>query len=495
MIFRIDPRLHPSPALRTGLGAVLALALMVTFPAAPAFGATSCIDVSCATSCTPGAPVGITTLVSPGDFPPGNGTPIAFVDPGDGRGRWLIATQQGTIMVWDGATQSILPDFFLDLRDDVGGPVLAGGERGLLHMIVAPDYPETGHVYVFYTRANLGPGTQGDIVIERYTRSALDPDEADPSSAETILVIEHSSASNHNGGAMAFGPNDGFLYISTGDGGGGCDSGAGANGDGQRNDTLAGKILRIDVRGIDPNPGAPDDCGVGVGNYGIPTGNPFRGMEPACDEVWSLGLRNPFRFTFDRDTGDMYIGDVGQNKWEELNIQAASTPAPVNFGWVCREGCETANNDESNCFTGGCPADAGTTCQFPRAIGGYWDPALCHYNGGWDSIMGGYRYRGSRVPSLAGDYFYGDAACGQIWKTDTLDTSNQAGIGASCWASGFGGLFGFAEDTNGELYAVVGGAGRIDCIHNGEGCSWAAAGIFTDGFESGNTSRWSSEVP
>ncbi len=482
------------------LQAILATPLLATAlflsAARPATAATQCFNVSCGESCTPGPPVEISTLIGPDDFPAGADTPIAFIDPGDGRGRWLVATQEGAILVWDGPTDTILPTFFIDLRDESGGPVLSGGERGLLAMAIDPDYPTTGRFYVFYTRRDLGSGTLGDIVIERYERSVADPDVADPASATTILVIEHSSASNHNGGWLAFGPH-GFLHVSTGDGGGSCDSGQGTNGDGQRPDTLAGKLLRLDVHGVDPKAGPADDCGVEAGVYTVPSTNPFFGQEPACDEVWALGLRNPFRFSFDRQTGDIYIGDVGQNKWEEINLQTSSTPAPVNWGWVCREGCETAGNDESGCATGGCPADPGTTCQFPRPSGGYWDPVLCHYNGGWDSIMGGYRYRGSRVPTIAGDYIYGDAACGQLWKTTTLDPADPAAIDASCWASGFGGTFGFSEDSQGELYVVVGGAGRIDCIHNGDGCFWAGASnlIFTDGFESGDTTAWSSSVP
>jgi hypothetical protein len=455
--------------------------------------ATACYNVACATVCTPAAPVAITTLIGPGDFPAYADTPVAFVDPSDGRTKRLIATQEGTILVWDGAGAGVLSTPFLDLRDDVGGPVLAVGERGLLSLAVDPDYADTGFFYVFYTRADLGTGTLGDIVIQRYQRSADDPDVADPDSADTILVLEHSSATNHNGGQLAFGP-DGFLYISTGDGGGGCDGNLGIGGDGQRSDTLHGKLLRIDVRGIDPDAGAPDDCGVGPGNYGVPTGNPFFGQEPACDEVWALGLRNPFRFSFDRLTGDVYLGDVGQAKWEEINILRASTPDPANWGWPCREGCETADNDESPCSTKGCPLDTGTTCQFPRASG-FSDPVLCHYNGGWRSIMGGYRYRGSFVPSIAGDYLYSDAACGQVWKTTTLDPANPAAIEASCWASGFGGAYGFAEDHLGELYVVVGGASRIDCIHNGEGCFWAGWGLFSDDFESGGTERWQETKP
>lgn len=474
------------------------LVLGACLAGAPGRAATACYDVSCATSCSPDPPVEISTVVEPSDFPSGATTPVAFVDPDDGRDRRLVATQQGAILMWDTAAASMLPTPFLDLRDEVGGPVLDGGERGLLALAVDPDYESTGEFYVFYTAASSGPGSSGDVVVERYQRSPADPDVADGGSAETILVIEHSSAGNHNGGWLAFGPNDGFLYASTGDGGGGCDSGDGTSGDGQSPDTLAGKILRLDVRGIDGGAGPPDDCGVTAGNYGVPSDNPFFGDEPECDEVWALGLRNPFRFSFDRDTGDLYVGDVGQLKWEEINLMAAATPAPVNFGWVCREGCETAGNDESDCATGGCPMDLGTTCEFPRSTGshgGHWDPVLCHHNGGWRSIMGGVRYRGSRVPAIGGDYIYGDASCGQIWKSDTLDPSNPAAISSSCWASGFGGTYGFAEDAAGEVYVVVGGASRIDCIHEGGGCPWVDGHVFLDGFESGDTSRWSTTVP
>ena len=463
----------------------LSIAALVAAP--PTYGATSCFEESCAASCSPGLPVEISTLIPPGEFPAFADTPIAFVDPGDGRGRRLIATQEGTILVWDGSTQSILATPFLDLRDDVGGPVQAGGERGLLAMVAEPSYDQSGRIYVFYTRSD------GDIVIERYQRSAADPDVGDLASATTLLIIDHP-AGNHNGGWLAFGP-DGFLYISTGDGGGGCDSNAGINGDGQRTDTLAGKMLRIDVLGVDPGGTAPDDCGVTAGPYTIPTTNPFAGLEPDCDEVWALGLRNPFRFSFDRVTGDLFIGDVGQNKWEEINMKAAATPAPVNFGWVCREGCETAGNDESFCSTAGCPVDTGTTCEFPRPAGGFWDPILCHYNGGWDSIIGGYRYRGGFVPSIAGDYFYADVACGQIWKTTVLDPADPAAIDAVCWSSGHGGIYSFAEDNLGELYLINGPGRRVECIHNGEGCHWATAEIFADGFESGGVGLWSSSAP
>jgi len=458
----------------------------------PAVAATTCYNESCASDCTPTAPAGVSTLIS--GFPSGMTTPIDFVDPNDGLAHRFVATQQGGILVWDGASATPSATPFLDLRDDTGGPVYNGGsEQGLLALAVDPDYTTTGHLYVLYTRKNTGAGTQGDLVVERYSRSAGNPDLGDAGSALTILVIEHSSASNHNGGDLQFGP-DGFLYISMGDGGGSCDGGQGANGDGQRSDTLLGKILRIDVRGIDPGAGSPDDCGVGPNNYMVPSTNPFFGQEPACDEVWTMGLRNPFRMSFDRETGDLYIGDVGQAKWEEINLLRASTPAPANFGWVCREGCETANNNESLCATGGCPMDTGTTCEFPRSTGGYWDPILCHHNGGWTSIMGGYRYRGQRVPSLDGQYMYGDAACGQIWVTTTLDPESPAAIAAACWENGLGATYGFAEDHLGELYVVL-GSGTIRCVHNGDGCFWAGfRGFFEDDFESQGTGHWSLTV-
>lgn len=451
-----------------------------------AHAATACKSASCSGTCTPGAPVAISTLIS---LASGN-TPIAFVDPADNLAHRFIVTQQGQILVWDGATNTVLATPFIDLRSGSGGPVLYdGNERGLLAMAVEPDYETTGRFYVYYTRSD------GDLTLARYQRSA-NPNVAD-TTATVLLVIEHSSAGNHNGGWLAFGP-DGFLYLSTGDGGGGCDGNLGSNGDGQRNDTLLGKMLRIDVRGVDPSGGPPDSCGTGA-NYTVPSTNPFFGQTTPCGEVFLMGLRNPFRYSFDSATGDLFIGDVGQDNWEEIDVKRAATPPSpvVNFGWPCREGCSTSNNSPSSCGVTGCPADGQDTtnpgmCFFNRATG-FVDPILCHSNpAGWAAMMGGYRYRGSRVPSINGSYFYGDLACGQIWKTTTLDTSNPAGVDSSCWASGFGGIYGFAQDHIGELYVIQGSARTIDCVHNGLGCFWAGfRGLHEDGFESGGLTRWS----
>ena len=461
---------------------LVAVLLLISFQ--PVFAATSCLSDSCATQCSPPGPVQISTLVPATEFPATADIPVGFVDPDDNSGRRFIPTQQGAILLWQGSDMQVSATPYLDLRSASGGPVAFGGERGLLSMAVDPEFASNGRFYVFYTRNNEGTGTQGDVVIERYEQSGINPNVADPGTATRLMIINHP-VSNHNGGTLAFGP-DGFLYISTGDGGGGCDGNLGINGDGQSDDTLDGKMLRIDVRGIDPDGGSPDSCGKAgfTPNYTVPSDNPFFESPSACDEIWSLGLRNPFRFSFDRANGDMYIADVGQRNWEEINLLRASQAAPVNFGWSCREGCSSSSTGSSSCSTTGCPVDAGTTCQFPRASG-FWDPVMCHSNSeGWESIIAGYRYRGSNVPSLAGDFIYSDANCGQIWKTDTLDPANPAAVSASCWASGFQGVYSFAEDHLGELYIVVGAAGRIDCIHNGEGCTWATSLFFEDSFES-----------
>ncbi len=364
-------------------------------------------------------------------------------------------------------------------------------------MTVDPDYVTSGLFYVFYTRKDLGAGTLGDVVIERYERSAADPDVASPASATTVLVIDHP-ASNHNGGWLAFGPEDGFLYISTGDGGGACDSNQGTNGDGQRPDTLAGKMLRIDVHGVDPEAGPPDDCGVEAGPYGVPASNPFFGQEPACDEVWGYGLRNPFRFSFDRQTGDLYIGDVGQNKWEEINLQISIDPGPRQLGMGVPRRLRDRRQQRVQLLDQRLPRRPRDDLRVPahcERLSGTRCCATTTPAGARSSAATA--TAAAQVPSIAGDYLYSDAACGQIWKTDTLDPANPAGVAASCWASGYQGTYGLAEDTQGELYIVRGGAGSIDCIHNGEGCFWAGAvgQIFADGFESGDTSAWSLSVP
>lgn len=474
------------PALKLALGFTATFPLFLAAPQ-PAEAHTSCYALNCST-CTPGGGSGnLSTFIPSAAFPPnGEGnTPIVFVDPNDGRGHRFIATQQGKIYVWNG--WRVLPTPFLDLS----AKVLFGGERGLLAMAVAPDYETSGRFYVYYTAdAPAAPGFDGSIVIEGYQRSAADPETANPA-ATTILVLTHP-ATNHNGGALAFGPNDGYLYVTLGDGGGGCDS-QGPNG--QNLNRLLGKMLRLDVSGADPTPEI--ECGdddFGTTGYDTPDDNPFVGVG-GCDEIWAYGLRNPFRFTFDRQTGDIFIGDVGQDNWEEINFMAADATAPFNFGWVTREGCDSSGVSPSCC--GGAPCDiASPSCQYPTG-GGLYDSILCHSNpSGWASIMGGYRYRGIFVAALANRYIYSDASCGQIWRTTSFDPGNPIAAEAECWDGGNSGTFGFGEDHLGELYVVNGFGGRIDCIHDGLGCDWATEPlVFGDDFETGNTSRWGLTSP
>ena len=469
----------------------IAAAMLLPFAlAAPAAGAASCYALGCS-SCSPGGGSGnVSTLIPSSAFPAhaeGN-SPVAFVDTDDGTGNRLVATQQGKIYLWNGWRVASVP--FLDLT----ARVLYSGERGLLALAVDPAYEINGRFYVFYTGEGSAPGSDGDIVIERYQRSGI-PERADPTPT-TVLVISHASAGNHNGGWLAFGPNDGYLYVTTGDGGGGCDS-VGQNG--QNLGTLLGKMLRLDVSGADATPEV--DCGndyfAGTG-YDVPADNPLVGSA-GCDEVFAYGLRNPFRFTFDRQTGDLFIADVGQGNWEEINFMAADAAAPFNFGWVLREGCDSSGVAPSCC--GGC-ATASPSCQYPTS-GNLYDPVLCHSNasppaegGGWRSIIAGYRYRGTAVPGLAGRYLYSDVSCGQIWRTTSFDPEDPIAAQAECWDSGNGGIFAFGEDHLGELYVANGFGGRIDCIHNGSGCPWASAPlVFGDDFESTDTARWELTSP
>jgi len=220
-----------------------------------------------------------------------------------GDGRLLVVEKQGVIRIV--RDDVLLPEFFLDLRDRVGS---GASEQGLLGLAFHPRFAENGRLFVNYT------DTAGDTVVARYLASG---DRADPASEVVLLRIPQPFA-NHNGGAMAFGP-DGYLYIGTGDGG----SAGDPQGNGQSLNTLLGKILRLDVDGGEP--------------YGVPEDNPFAGSGEVYPEIWASGLRNPWRIAFDRPTGDVYIGDVGQNRWEEIDVAPAAS-AGLNYGWNVMEG-------------------------------------------------------------------------------------------------------------------------------------------------------------
>jgi glucose/arabinose dehydrogenase len=324
-----------------------------------------------------------------------------------GDTRLFLTLQRGTIRIWDGA--AVKPTPFLD----ISSLVVCCGEQGLLSTAFHPDYAVNGFFFVDYT------DRQGDTVIARYRVSAGDPNVADPSSGVVLLHIDQPFA-NHNGGQLQFGP-DGFLYIGMGDGGSGGDPFCNAQSDG----TMLGKLLRIDV---DQNVNTPP-------YYGIPPGNPFVAAA-GPDEAWAKGLRNPWRFSFDRATGDLWIGDVGQGSREEIDYQPLSAGGGQNYGWKIMEGTLCTNQ------TAGCDASV-PPCFDPR----YTAPVLDYdHGGGRCSVTGGYVYRGLSIPGLHGMYVYGDYCAGTIWAvTPGVWTPEIMPVEAPQLTT-------FGEDVNGELY-------------------------------------------
>ncbi len=341
-------------------------------------------------------------------------SPIGVTNAGDGSGRLFIVEQGGTIRIFDGSQVISTP--FLNLTSLVS----CCGERGLLGLAFHPNYATNGFFYVYYTRSD------GDIQVARYHVSA-NPNVADSASGMVLLTIEHSSQTNHNGGQLAFGP-DGYLYIGTGDGGGGGDPFE----NGQSINAALGKILRIDV-----NSGSP---------YGIPPSNPFAGPTAGLDEIWSYGLRNPWRFSFDRQTGDLYIGDVGQNLWEEVDFQAAGAPGGRNYGWDCREGKHDYSDSQDvvnqpPVFNNDCP---GRT---------FVEPVLEFGHGPECSVTGGYVYRGRVQSFLTGNYIFSDYCGGKIWYTNQSSGWTRVQLPV---AANFG-LTSFGESQTGRIYVTYQG--------------------------------------
>jgi glucose/arabinose dehydrogenase len=322
--------------------------------------------------------------------------------PGDLR-RLFVVEQGGRIRVLrDG---HMLGTPFLDIAP----LVVSGGEQGLLSMAFAPDYASSGRLYVYYTDVN------GDTRVVEYRRGSI-PDRANARSARLVLFQRHPQP-NHNGGQLEFGP-DGLLYVGFGDGGGEYDQ-HGAIGNGQSLGTLLGKLLRIDPR---PANGRP---------YGIPRDNPFVGRRGAKPAIYAWGLRNPWRFSFDRKTGDMVIGDVGQDTIEEVDFRTRGTARGVNFGWRAWEG--TRREDPSLTIHG----DVKPVLEYTHAHG-------C-------SVTGGYVVRDPRLPALAGRYVYGDFCAGDLLtarlRQHGASARGSLGLHVSALSS-------FGEDDRGRLYAV-----------------------------------------
>jgi glucose/arabinose dehydrogenase len=339
-----------------------------------------------------------------------------------GDARLFVTLQRGQIVIVEEGR--LLPTSFLDIVSLVS----CCGERGLLGLAFHPGYAENGFFFVDYTN------TAGDTVIARYRVSASDPNAADPASGVTLLTVDQPFA-NHNGGQLAFGP-DGYLYIGMGDGGSANDPMCNA----QRDETLLGKILRIDVdANVDSAP-----------FYGIPPDNPFAAPGGPREEIWAKGLRNPWRFSFDRLTGDLYIGDVGQGAREEIDFQPAGASGGENYGWKVMEGTACGGGGSA-----GCPAGV-PTCNASALV---LPIAEYPHSGGDCSVTGGYVYRSNRYPRLRGIYFYADYCSGKIW------TANR---GESGWTSQLlpgrlPGITTFGEDASGELFVATeaGVLGRI----------------------------------
>jgi len=334
--------------------------------------------------------------------------PVEITQAHDGSQRLFVVQQSGAIrIIKNGA---VLPTPFIDLGG-ASGVTAANGEQGLLGLAFHPQYASNRQFYVNYTRKS-----DGATVIARYSASAGNPDVADPLSATILLTIAQPEA-NHNGGAVVFGP-DGYLYIGMGDGGGANDQ-HGTIGNGQDKTTLLGKILRIDVDGANP--------------YAIPPGNPFASGVGGRQEIFAIGVRNPWRMSFDRATGDFWIGDVGQGAVEEVDYLPVGTGAGVNFGWRIMEG--------NSCTGNGGPVP----CNDPSLT----PPVLTYTHSFGCSITGGYVYRGAAVPLLAGQYVYGDFCTGRIWAAQRVGTGPW--VPAELGVTGYA-ITTFGEDEAGELY-------------------------------------------
>lgn len=361
------------------------------------------------------------------NFATGFDAPVDIQHAGDDR--LFIVERSGYIRIID-ASGTTLATPFLDI-DNVVFNADFNDERGLLGLAFHPDYANNGFLYVNYV------SNSDETKIVRYTRNANDPNLADVGSAFELLSIDQPEW-NHNGGCLRFGP-DGYLYIGMGDGGAGGDPWNNS----QNSGVLFGKLLRIDV-----NSGSP---------YSIPADNPFVGDPNTLDEIWALGMRNPWRFSFDKGTGDLWIGDVGQGDYEEIDFQAASSTGGENYGWRCYEGEH--------------PYDLGGSSD---CVGTYVDPVYEIVHNGFSgpcSITGGYVYRGTESPNLVGKYLCADFCTGEFF---TVEPNSSGGFDGQEIAQFNYDISTFGQDVNGELYCAAFSDGRILKISFNECGSFAS---------------------
>jgi glucose/arabinose dehydrogenase len=371
-------------------------------------------DVCDGISTVPGAPLAADRVAT------GLVRPVFATAPPGEVDRLFIVEQDGRIRILEGG--ALLPAPFLDVAALTRSPADGGGnEEGLLGLAFHPEYAANGWFFVYHTNA-----TGSSNVVARSTRSAGDPSPADPASRQVVISFPHPGAGNHDGGMIAFGPDDGYLYIGTGDGGGSCDP----SGNAQSGASSLGKLLRIDVGSLP---------------YAVPPSNPFAGPDGVNDEIWSLGLRNPWRFSFDRATSDLYVGDVGQLVWEEIDYRPGGSTGGENYGWDLYEGDHCPN-----------PSCGSAAC----AVAGYVPPIheYDHADGSC-AVTGGYVYRGCRMPDLRGTYFHAGYCTAVIRSfrvsggavTDPDDWTAELDPGGGL-DSGL--VTSFGEDARGEIYLV-----------------------------------------
>jgi hypothetical protein len=366
-------------------------------------------------------------------------TPLAARNAGDGSNRLFIVERDGTILIYQPGV-GLLGAPFLDITTKVD----TFFEGGLLGLAFHPDFAQNGYFYVNYTRT----GSPLETVVERYEVSAGDPNIADPLSDQEILVVDQPEG-NHNGGDLHFGP-DGYLYIGMGDGGG-------SSSTSQMTTTLLGKMLRIDPC---------DQASCGMPAYAIPPDNPFVGGSE-LEEIWGIGFRNPYRWSFDRKTGDLLIADVGSGSREEVDFEPAGGSGGLNYGWNCREG-DIAG-------PGGCS-------------GTFVEPEMVYpHSSGNCSITGGFRYRGC-IQGFVGTYVFADFCTAKVFF-GTEDTPGNWSF--SEWDDLSGSVYGFGEDEGGELYLLQGSS--VARFESASDCDLSI--LFTDGFESGDVLAWSSSSP
>lgn len=343
--------------------------------------------------------------------------PVYVTHAGDGSGRLFIVEREGAIRIFK--NNVLLPTPFLDITSRIESVY---PERGLLSVAFPPNYATVNHFYVYYTQK-----TTGDLIISRFQLSP-DPDVANALSETVVLTIAHTINPNHNGGQLQFGPADGYLYLATGDGGSGGDPPNNA----QNHNSLLGKMLRLDVETGNPP------------TYTIPASNPYTATAGYRPEIWALGLRNPWRFSFDRETHDLYIGDVGQDRYEEVDLQSAASHGGENYGWRILEGF--------SCFN---PSHA---CVPPAQ---YSPPITMYDHSLGCAVVGGNVYRGTRLVLPRGIYFYSDNCSGRIWG---LKFNGSTWDGSQLFNKGYA-VSSFGEDEEGNLYVCDIDAGivyRID---------------------------------